>query len=60
MAGYCRWATWAGVITLVMAKVFERVCLAMGAVSGVLFTLGGGWSSMWGDMDLVCRATGSY
>ena len=43
-----------------MAAVCEGVRLAMGAVSIVLFTLGGGWSTVWGNMDLVRRAIGSY
>ena len=43
-----------------MDAVFERVRLAIGAVSGVLFTLGDGWSTVWGTLDLVRRATGSY
>ena len=59
-AGYRRWAALAGVITLAMAAVCKRVCMAIGAVSGVLFTLGGGWSTVWGTLDLVRRATGSY
>ena len=59
-SGYCRWAAWVGVITLAMAEVCECVCLAIGAVSGVLFTLGGGWSTVWGNLDLLRRSTGSY
>ena len=58
MAGYLRWAAWAGVMTLSMAAVCERVCAANGAVSVVLFTLGGG-SSTVGNLDLVRRAIGS-
>ena len=43
-----------------MAAVCERLRLAIDAVSGVLFTLGGGWSTVWGNLDLVHCATGSY
>ena len=43
-----------------MAAVFERVCLAICAVSGFLLTLEGGWYMVWGNLDLVCSATGSY
>ena len=57
LAGYCLWAAWDGVITLAMDAVFERVRVAMGAVSVVLFTLGGGRSTV-GNMDLVHRAIG--
>ena len=46
--------------TLAMAAVCERVHLAIGAVSGVFFTLGGGWSTVWGTLDLVHRVTDSY
>ena len=59
-AGYRCWAAWAGVITLAMDLVCERVRLAIGAVSGVLFALGGGWSTVWGNLDLVLRANGPY
>ena len=61
-AGYRRWAAWdawAGVIKLTMAAVCDRVRLAIGPVSGVLFTVGGSWSTVWGNLDLVCCATGS-
>ena len=58
MAGYCRWAAWAGVIILSMDAVFERVCAAIGAVSVLLFTLGGGRSTV-DNMELVRRAIGS-
>ena len=58
LAGYCRWAAWPGVITLAMAAVCERVRAEMGAVSVVLFTLGGGRSTVW-NLDLVHRAIGS-
>ena len=47
-------------ITLAMAAVCERVRMEIGAVSGVLFKLGGGRSTVWGTLDLVLRATGSY
>ena len=46
-------------ITLAMAAVCDRLRLEIGPVSGVLFTLGGGWSTVWGTLDLVLRATGS-
>ena len=59
-AGYRRWDAWAGVITLANSAVYECVRLEIGPVSGVLFTLGGGWSTVWGTLDLVHRATGSY
>ena len=58
LAGYFRWDTWDGVITLAMAAVCERVCAAIGAVSFFLLTLGGG-RSMVGNLDLVRRAIGS-
>ena len=58
LSGYRRWAAWAGVITLDVAAVYEHVHLTMGAVSGFLFTLGGGWPTVWGDLDLVSCATG--
>ena len=57
--GHRRWAAWARVITLAMAAVCDRVHLAIGPVSGVLLTLGGGWSKVWGTLDLVRRANGS-
>ena len=60
MDGYCRWSAWAGVITLAMSAVCERVRLEMGDVSGVLFALGGGWSMVWGNLVLVRLTTGSY
>ena len=47
-------------ITLAKAAVCESVRLEIGAVSGVVFTLGGGRSTVWGTLDLVRRATGSY
>ena len=58
MAGYLRWAAWAGVMALATFAVCERVRLAMGAVSIVLCTLGGA-RSMEGKRDLVRRAIGS-
>ena len=59
-AVYCRWAAWAGMIPPATAAVCERVRLEIGAASGVLFTLGGGWSTVWGTLDLVSHATDSY
>ena len=47
-------------ITLAMAAVCERVSLEIGAVQGVLLTLGVGWSVVWGDLELFCCATVSY
>ena len=47
-------------ITLAKAAVCEYVRLAIGHVPGVVFTLGGGWSMVWGTLDLVRCATGSY
>ena len=58
-AGYCCLDAWGGVITLAMATVCDRVRLAIGAVSGNLLTLGGGWSTVCGTLDLVRRAIGS-
>ena len=58
LAGYRRCAVWAGVITLAMAAVCERVRVAMGAVSVVLFNLGGGRSMVW-NLDLVRHEIGS-
>ena len=58
--GYRCLADWAGVITLAMAAVCDRVCLAINPVSGDLLTLGGGWSTVCGTLNLVCCATGSY
>ena len=46
-------------MTLAMAAVCERVRLEIGAVSVVLFTLGGGRSTV-GNLDLVRRAIVSY
>ena len=43
-----------------MAAVCDRVRLAIGPVSGFLFTLVGGWCTVWGTLYLVRRATGSY
>ena len=45
-------------MTLAMAAVCEHVRLAIGAVSVVLFTLGGA-QSMVGNLDRVRRAMGS-
>ena len=56
-AGYRRWDAWDELITLAMAAVCERVRVAMGAVSVVLFTLGGGRSMVW-NLDLVRHAIG--
>ena len=47
-------------VTLAIAVVCERMRLAMGNVSGILFTLGGSWSMVWGNLDLVRHSTGSY
>ena len=47
LSGYLRWAAWAGVMTLAVFAVCERVRLATGAVS------------MVGRWDLVRRAMGS-
>ena len=47
-------------ITLAMAEVCDGVLLTIGPVSGVLLTLGVGWSTVCGTLDLVRRATGSY
>ena len=58
MDGYLRWSAWDGLITLAMAAVCEHVCVAIGAVSVVLFTIGGGRSTVWGNLDLVRRAIG--
>ena len=44
--------------TLAMSAVFERVLLAIGTVSVVLFTLGGGRSTV-GNLDRVRRVIGS-
>ena len=52
MAGYLRWAAWAGLMTLAMFAVCEHVHLVMGAVSIVLCTLGG-VRSMEGTLDYV-------
>ena len=46
-------------IILTKAAVCDRVRLAIGPVSGVWLTLGGGWSTFWGTLDLVRRANGS-
>ena len=43
-----------------MAAVCERVSLEIGAVQGVLLTLGVLWSMVWGDLELFCCATVSY
>ena len=41
-------------MTLAKAEVCGRVRLSIGPVSGVVFTLGDGWSTVWGALDLVC------
>ena len=46
-------------IILAMAAVFERVNAEIGAVSVVLFTLGGGRFTVV-NLELVRRAIGSY
>ena len=46
-------------MTLAMTEVYERVRLAIGAVSVVLFAIGGR-RSMVGNLDRVRRAIGSY
>ena len=46
-------------MTLAMAVVCERVHLAIGAVSVLLFTLGGG-RSMVGNLERLHCAIGSY
>ena len=46
-------------ITLAMTAVFDRVRLEIGPVSCVLVTLGGGWSTVCGTLDLVRRDIGS-
>ena len=58
-SGYRCVDAWAGVITLAMAAVCDLVRLAIGPMSVDLFTLGGGWSTLCGTLDLVRRATGS-
>ena len=58
MAGYLRWAAWAGVMALAMFVFCERVRLAMGDVSIVLCTLGGA-RFMEGNLDRVRCAIGS-
>ena len=58
-AGYCRLAAWVGVITLNVAVVCDRVRLAIGPRSVSLATLGGGGSTVCGNLELVRRATGS-
>ena len=58
MAGYLRWDAWAGVMTLAMFAVCERVRLEMGSVSIIFCTLGGA-RSMEVKMDRVRRAIGS-
>ena len=59
-AGYCRLAAWAGVITLAMAVVCDRMSQAMGRKSVMLYTLEGVGSLVFGTLDLVLRVTGSY
>ena len=44
-------------IILAKASVFDRMSMAIGLVSGVWLTLGGGWSTVWGNLDLVRRVT---
>ena len=57
--GYRRLAAWAGVITLAVAVVCDRMSQAIGPRSVALSTLGGGGSTVCGTLDLVRRATGS-
>ena len=59
-AGCCRLATWAGVITLAVAVVFDRVRLAIVPRYIALATLGGVGFTVCGTLNLVRRATGSY
>ena len=58
LAGYLRWAAWAGVMALALFTVCERVRLAMGAVSIVLCTLEG-TRSMEDKQDRMRRGIGS-
>ena len=43
-----------------MAAVYDHVHLKMGPMSVDLLTLGGGWSTICGTLDLVRCAAGSY
>ena len=52
-------AVWAGVITLAMAEVCDRVRLAIALVSVDFLTLGGRCSTVCGTLDLVHYDTGS-
>ena len=58
-ARYCRLAAWAGVITLAVSVIVDRMRLAIGPRSVALDTLGGGRSTLYGTLDLFCCATGS-
>ena len=58
-AGYCRLAAWARVITLAVAVGCARVRREIGLRSVALDTLGGGGSTLCGNLDLLHRATGS-
>ena len=52
-------AAWDGVITFSMAAVCDIMRLAIGPMSVDLITLGGGWYTVCGTLDLVCCDTGS-
>ena len=57
-AGYCHLDASAGVITLAMVEVCDHVRLAIGPMSGVFLTRGGGWSTVCGTLNLVRFDTG--
>ena len=56
---YYRLAAWDGVITLAVVVVCDIVRLEIGPMSVDLFTLGGGGSTVCGNLDLVRLATGA-
>ena len=58
-AGYRSFSAWSGVITLATTVVCDRVHLEIGPMSCVFLTLGGGWSTVRGTLELVRRAIGS-
>ena len=57
---YCCLATWAGVMTLAVAIVCDRVIRAIILGSVVLSNLGGERSTVYSNLNLVCCATGAY
>ena len=56
--GYCCLAAWDGVMTLAVAVFCDRVRLVIGPRSVALATIGGGESTVYGNLDHVRCDTG--